>query len=173
MHPLQVQIALRALALLKVGGRMVYSTCSLNPLEDEAVVSELLRRGNGAVRLVDLSDKLPRLRRSSGLRNWHVVDDAGREFHSVEEVPETKKTLFPRSVFPAGTENQELERCMRILPHQQNSGGFFVCMLEKVAEMPVSSGVSSVALTGSVKNEQAPFALCQKRGVFAPWDGRE
>ena len=152
---------------------MVYSTCSLNPLEDEAVVSELLRRGNGAVRLVDLSSRLPRLRRSSGLRNWHVIDDAGREFHSADEVPEPKKALFPPSVFPAGTENQKLERCMRILPQQQNSGGFFVCMLEKIAEMPVSSGVSSVSLTGSVKNEQASFALSPKRGIFAPWDGRE
>ena len=91
----------------------------------------------------------------------------------MDEVPETKRALFPPSVFPAGTKTQGLERCMRILPHQQNSGGFFVCLLEKVAEMPVSSDVSSISLTGSVKNEQASFALCPKRGVFAPWNGRE
>jgi 16S rRNA C967 or C1407 C5-methylase (RsmB/RsmF family) len=37
LHSLQLQIALRAAALLAVGGQMAYSTCSLNPLEDEAV----------------------------------------------------------------------------------------------------------------------------------------
>ena len=45
---LQLKIAMRAAAVLKVGGRMVYSTCSLNPIEDEAVVSALLKRSNGA-----------------------------------------------------------------------------------------------------------------------------
>jgi hypothetical protein len=32
----------------QVGGRLVYSTCSLNPIEDEAVVAQILRLSRGA-----------------------------------------------------------------------------------------------------------------------------
>ena len=51
-HPLQLQIAMRGAALLKVGGIMCYSTCSLNPIENEAVVAELLRRSAGSLELI-------------------------------------------------------------------------------------------------------------------------
>lgn len=50
MHALQLQIALRAVALAKVGGLVAYSTCSLNPLENESVVAEVLRRGRVCAR---------------------------------------------------------------------------------------------------------------------------
>ena len=42
LHPLQLRIALHACQMLKVGGRLVYSTCTFNPIEDEAVVAEVL-----------------------------------------------------------------------------------------------------------------------------------
>lgn len=64
MHPLQLQIAMRGIALLKVGGLMAYSTCSLNPLENESVVAELLRRCDGAIELVDARSRIPVPRRA-------------------------------------------------------------------------------------------------------------
>jgi 16S rRNA C967 or C1407 C5-methylase (RsmB/RsmF family) len=48
LHSIQLQIALRAAHLLKTGGVMTYSTCSLNPLENEAVVAQLILRAQGA-----------------------------------------------------------------------------------------------------------------------------
>jgi len=46
LHCIQLQIAIASILMLKPGGRMVYSTCSLNPLEDESVVCALLRYFN-------------------------------------------------------------------------------------------------------------------------------
>lgn len=43
-HPLQLDILERGIKLLKLGGRMVYSTCTFNPIEDEAVVAAALHR---------------------------------------------------------------------------------------------------------------------------------
>ena len=37
LHPLQIELAKRAAGLLKIDGLMVYSTCSFNPVENEAV----------------------------------------------------------------------------------------------------------------------------------------
>ena len=52
LHPLQLTIAKRGIQLLKPGGLLVYSTCSLSPYEDEAVVAELLRSHPGQLELV-------------------------------------------------------------------------------------------------------------------------
>lgn len=42
LHGLQLRILKRAIQMLKPGGRLVYSTCSYNPIENEAVVSAAL-----------------------------------------------------------------------------------------------------------------------------------
>jgi len=38
--------------MLAIGGRLVYSTCSLNPIENEAVVARILLESSGALQLV-------------------------------------------------------------------------------------------------------------------------
>lgn len=59
----QRQSALLASALqaVKVGGQVVYSTCTLAPQEDEGVLDDVLRRFAGAVEVEDLHSKLPGL----------------------------------------------------------------------------------------------------------------
>jgi 16S rRNA C967 or C1407 C5-methylase (RsmB/RsmF family) len=42
-------LAMHSLRMLKPGGLMTYSTCSMNPLENEAVVAEVLRRCGDSV----------------------------------------------------------------------------------------------------------------------------
>jgi multisite-specific tRNA:(cytosine-C5)-methyltransferase len=133
LHMLQLRITLRACELLKVGGKMVYSTCTFNPIEDEAVVAEVLRRTNGSMKLIDVSAQLPALKRQKGLLTWKVQDKNG--WYSNWEEGKNGFKLDP-SMFP-GEDNQSLgiEHCMRYLPHHQNTGGFFVCVLEKVAPL--------------------------------------
>ena len=75
LHPLQLMIAQRGVQLLKTGGLLVYSTCSLSPYEDEAVVAELLRTSNGTLELVDAREFLPLFKARAGLSEWHVLDD--------------------------------------------------------------------------------------------------
>lgn len=47
MFSLQVRLLKRGLELLEPGGRIVYSTCSLNPVEDEAVLCTVLSQSMG------------------------------------------------------------------------------------------------------------------------------
>ncbi|KAL2120544.1 hypothetical protein VTJ04DRAFT_4571 [Mycothermus thermophilus] len=148
LHLTQVRILVRALQMLKPGGRVVYSTCSMNPVENEAVVAAAIERCGGPdkVEIIDCSDQLPLLKRKPGMRKWQIMDKSGRMWSSWEEVEEwTKKSeegvtpgrlvesMFPR---PAGSDCADLplERCMRVYAHQQDTGGFFITALHKKAE---------------------------------------
>jgi 16S rRNA C967 or C1407 C5-methylase (RsmB/RsmF family) len=125
LHPVQRAILIRCLQLLSVGGRLVYSTCSLNPIENEAVVNSVLLECAGSVRIVDCHGVFPGLVHSWGLREWKVLS---KEF---VEVPQSQKnaTLF------CEPKVENLEFCMRFFPHQNNSGGFFLAVLEKTGEV--------------------------------------
>ncbi|KAL5992529.1 hypothetical protein ACLOJK_013448 [Asimina triloba] len=107
LHRLQVQIAMRGLTLLKVGGRMVYSTCSMNPVENEAVVAEVLRRCGDAVELLDVSTELPQLVRRPGLKKWKVRDK-GLWLAAYKDVPRYRRPVILPSMFPSG-ENCDFE----------------------------------------------------------------
>lgn len=219
LHALQIDIAWKGIAnLLKVGGYMVYSTCSFNPMENEAVVAELLRRSQGALELVDT--KLDGFKTRPGMRTWKVFCEAKsrrqmkdadkknnakmqakrkqfqgaqrqengaaeeevtkeepvasepgakgdapvseletdvantvRKFEPTKmdettlielaesgglkyletpaDVDERFKTRVRESCFPP-TEDFPLERCVRCLPQDNDTGGFFIALLKKV-----------------------------------------
>lgn len=129
LHPLQVNILARGLQLLKDGGRLVYSTCSMSPIENEAVVAEALRKFAN-VSLVDVSAELPGLVRRSGVSSWKVfAKDMTEKAKGDEGV---HATAFPPSEEEAKVFN--LDRCVRVYPHLQNTGGFFITVFEKKAK---------------------------------------
>ena len=95
LHSLQLQILVRALTLVAVGGVVCYSTCSLNPIENEAVVAAALKQlnsdehqsnhdGNLKKQKRDSSSKptvellefpnIPGFQRRPGISSWRVAD---------------------------------------------------------------------------------------------------
>lgn len=130
LHPLQLNILKRGLQLLKPGGRLVYSTCSLNPIENEAVVAAALKLYK-KVKLVDSSDRLPGLIRHKGVSNWKVFGKDG-EMKQLGEDEKLPATLYPPT--PEEADSMHLDYCMRVYPQDQNTGGFFITVFEKEAE---------------------------------------
>jgi 16S rRNA C967 or C1407 C5-methylase (RsmB/RsmF family) len=128
LHRTQLLILRRAFELLKVGGRIVYSTCTFNPVENEAVVANALNETEGALKLVDVSNELPHLKRCPGMTKWKVKKN-GKFYDSFLENEGLQTTMFP----PQNIETLNIDRCMRVYPHHQNTGGFFVAVIEKIS----------------------------------------
>ncbi|XP_076765799.1 tRNA (cytosine(34)-C(5))-methyltransferase Nsun2 [Xylocopa sonorina] len=165
LHGIQYRIAKRGLELLAVGGRMVYSTCSLNPIENEAVLHRLFLDTQDSVQLVDCRDLVPGLVCNPGISHWLPASKDLQYYESWEDVPEQWQTQVHPKMFPPKPEDAakfHFERCMRILPHHQDTGGFFVAVLEKIKYLPWEHGSRTsdeVAQNSNCKEENNELSL--------------
>ena len=91
-----------AFNLLKPNGVMVYSTCTIEPEENEAVVSYLLDKYPNA-KLEDIDDKVLEIKRTNAIT----------KFQELKIRPDVQK-------------------CLRIMPYDNDSEGFFVARIRKV-----------------------------------------
>ncbi|KAL8688239.1 MAG: hypothetical protein Q9218_005803 [Villophora microphyllina] len=139
LYPTQVRILVRALQMTKPGGRVVYSTCSMNPVENEAVIASAIERcgGSSKVSIVDCKDQLPGLVRRPGLNSWSVPDREGSIYEHWTQVENNPGKLV-EGMFPP-KESLPLDRCIRVYPHLQDTGGFFITVLEKRSEIKAKS----------------------------------
>jgi len=135
-HGLQRSLLKRSLEVLKVGGICVYSTCSMNPIENEAVVGSVVEEFGQSVQILDQSHLFPGLKRHGGMCNWSVYDNPEEAFiyyPVYEAVPPVFRNRISSTMFPI-TKNIGLEKCMRFYPQDMNCGGFFVAVIQKMGE---------------------------------------
>lgn len=192
LQPLQLAIARRGLQVLKRGGHLLYSTCSLNPVENEAVVAALLAEGGCELLDVHSDGRLPAgtFKLRPGLSSWRVANvdhphwrqgvpgrgtaDAPLWFDSASDARVTdgpsarqlsSAVLYPPSTAPkpaapdaeasrsaaagdAAAEpchlQQQLSRCGRLLPQDNDTGGFFVALFVKTADYIAPDDASAV-----------------------------
>lgn len=97
-----IQFALlnKAIQLLKPGGKLVYSTCTFAPEENECVVNRILQKYQDTLLLKPIH--LKHFNFSAGIESWE-----NDRFH------------------------ESLKNTLRVWPHQNDSGGFYVALFEK------------------------------------------
>ncbi|KAF8067658.1 cytosine-5--methyltransferase [Lyophyllum atratum] len=164
LHSLQVRILQRAMKLLKPDGRIVYSTCSLNPVENEAVLAEALK-SNPEFYLVDVSSKLPALKRRPGLTSWRPSVDRTvntnyatyEEFLASQDAKDNPNTKLTEGHWPPkDAERYDLPKSLRIYPHLQDTGGFFVAVLERRAPADGSARKREASVSEELPETKKP-----------------
>ena len=123
LHKLQLELLTRAVNLTKPGGRIVYSTCSLDPIENEAVIAEILRNFD-CLSVISSSKLIPKVPSEKGFTEWPNLNDKG---DICKEINVEKSMCTP-------TEKEikdQLLNCSRIWNDDVNAGGFFIATLHK------------------------------------------
>lgn len=177
---LQVEITVRGASLLRPGGKLVYSTCSIDPCENEAVVAQLLRK-LPYLELVEIDEsKLEGLKLRPGLTDWDALDEQGEPLPRGDEVAQTT-FLQPAHMSPAArlhwndlldeeidedTEvriQSELAKCRRLVHHDNDTGGFFVALFRHRPDATPEGIARSFIRTrkSSLHSEWEPLVLDQ------------
>lgn len=131
----QLEILEAAYQMLRPGGRLVYSTCTLNPLENEGVCAEFVaRHPDLTVQPITLLAATPGLTPTD-------LQTAGRNHQGID--------VFLASLSTAW-DQVPTERTIRLLPYKGAGEGHFVALLYKeksVAPERSQVGTASVSRT--------------------------
>jgi 16S rRNA (cytosine1407-C5)-methyltransferase len=115
MSRLQFQLLESAVHACKVGGRIVYSTCTLTPEENEGTILSILARFPDQLRVVDPE--------TLGIAPAGFWEPAIADSHRVQAALRAENPELP-------AEDQPL---IRLWPQTYDTEGFFLAVLEKVS----------------------------------------
>ncbi|XP_026728129.1 tRNA (cytosine(34)-C(5))-methyltransferase [Trichoplusia ni] len=169
LHGIQYRVLKRGCELLEIGGRLVYSTCSFNPVENEAVVHRVLQEAGDSLALVDVAGMLPGLQYKKGMTYWRPASKDMVFYEKYEDVPEKWQTVVRPQMFPPKPEDlgkYNLEKCIRILPHQQDTGGFFVAVFEKLSALPWEKEEKPIEVEKSTEEKKEPPKKKRRMGGY-------
>ena len=129
LHDLQINLLRKAVSLVRPGGVIVYSTCSLDPIENEAVVAEIMRTEKN-LELLQVSEILPNLPGRGGFSSWPDIDD--------DAMPSDSLDLKKSMASPVEDEiSESLKKCMRIWHDDIGGSGFFVSVIKNSGNLPI------------------------------------
>ena len=151
-HFTQIKILDNAIRQCKNDGYIVYSTCAINPLENEAVVCHILEKYKDEIELINCSKKLRdmKIKFREGLIKWKVCIDVDKDNNYIwkekfSEVKNNRNGLIKESMFhdiytyknnhPTAlfkfTDPLNLRNCIRVYSHENNSDCFFIAVIHK------------------------------------------
>ena len=151
-HFTQVKILDNAIKQCKNGGYIVYSTCAINPLENEAVVCYIMEKYKDKIEIINCGKKLREMgiKFREGLIKWKVCVGVNEKKEYIweekfEDVKDKKSGLIKESMFndiytyknnhPSAlftfTDPLNLRNCIRIYSHDNNSDCFFIAVIHK------------------------------------------
>ncbi len=137
MARLQRELLESAIDAAKIGGRIVYSTCTLTPEENEEVIRSILRKLGGKVRVVDVI--------ASGDARFVPLASAREDSLRVQEAFGDAPSDLP---------------LLRFWPQAYDTEGFFCAVLEKTGSTRRKEWFEAVAF----QEEEVPRARSVKLG---------
>ena len=150
-HFTQIKILDNAIRQCKNDGFIIYSTCSINPLENEAVVCHIMEKYKDEIEIINCGKKLREMgiKFREGLVKWKVCIDIENNKCKWEEkyqnIKDNKSGLIRESMFHdiytyknnhpgplfSFTDPLNLRNCIRIYSHDNNSDCFFIAVIHK------------------------------------------
>ena len=147
----QLALLERAIAVTAPGGRIVYSTCTMNPIENEAVVQAVMLLREGVVEL-EAPAAFAAAHLLPGVSSWSIPSQSGGFYESFREAEEDGDRAVMAAMFPAHGKEElraHIARCSRrVLPSEhRGEEAFFVVSFRKAK-------MEQVLLTNSHAREE-------------------